>query len=627
MKRLLAAMAAPLILAFATPAAAGEVTLRELDAEDFPTVRLLMSVGGDKGLDPTQLSIQENGTTLQSTRVDKLRESGTTVEVVLVIDTSGSMEGEAMASAIAAARLFVKEMPPDLRVGIVTFSDSATVRLAPTLDQSEAEEILKGLKAQGETAMNDALIEAARTFSPRAQKNVVLLSDGGDTASSSTLQRAVRTVARRDVTVFPVGLRTPETDVAALKRLADRTGGRYSPAATAELTDVYVGIADEISGQFVVTYRSRAENAAEVSVSVHVSGMGGDTLLYLSPDAPKEPEVLVLQETQSLVHGRGGLLLIIACTFGAVFLLVYMLVGIRTKSARERHLKRRLSMDKAPHAPQEGTVESEKSSWIPSGAADVAEKLVSRTDLPASVDRSLDRAGLALQPGEFVLIVAAAALAGTIVGAIGLGSVIGALAVGAIAGLAPPMWVARKGRKRMEKLKGQLPDVLAILASSLRVGHSFQHALGSVAQEISAPASTEFSRALAEIRLGRSSDEALDDLAGRVGSEDLDWALTAVKVQREVGGNLAEILDTVAGLLRERTDVRRQVQVLSAEGKLSAWILSLLPFGIGLYMWAVNPDSISMLIETGLGRAMLAGTGILLLSGVLWMRKLVKIDV
>src|SRR4249920_4163273 len=150
--------------------------------------------------------------------------------------------------------------------------------------------------------------------------------------------------------------------------------------------------------------------------------------------------------------------------------------------------------------------------------------------------------------------------------------------------------------RRAEKLREQLPDVLTIMASSLRAGHSFLQALDTVAKEIAQPAATEFQRVVAEIRLGRSAEDALGALAERVGSADFKWAVLAVNIQREVGGNLAEILDNVADTLRERAQMRRQVKVLTAEGRLSAWVLALLPIGIATYLFIANPSYIGTLV-------------------------------
>jgi tight adherence protein B len=165
------------------------------------------------------------------------------------------------------------------------------------------------------------------------------------------------------------------------------------------------------------------------------------------------------------------------------------------------------------------------------------------------------------------------------------------------------------------------------MASSLRAGHSFLQAIDTVSKEIQEPAASEFVRVVAEIRLGRPVEEALEAMADRVGSPDFRWAVLAVNIQREVGGNLAEILDTVADTLRERATMRRQVKVLTAEGRLSAYVLVALPFAIALYMTAVNPDYIGLLVTTTLGLFMLGTAAVLIIIGVFWMRKIVNIDV
>ncbi|HEX7247806.1 MAG TPA: type II secretion system F family protein, partial [Actinomycetota bacterium] len=217
--------------------------------------------------------------------------------------------------------------------------------------------------------------------------------------------------------------------------------------------------------------------------------------------------------------------------------------------------------------------------------------------------------------------------AGAVLGAALLRSWMLGLIVGGVCGVGPTMALRMALSRRTEKMREQLPDVLTVLASSLRAGHSFMQALDTVAREIPQPAATEFQRVVAEIRLGRPIEEALEALATRVGSADFKWAVLAVNIQREVGGNLAEILDNVADTLRERAMMRRQIKVLTAEGRLSAWVLVALPIGIAIYMFAVNPDYIGLLVTTKTGWYM-SGTAVILLGlGVVWMRKIVDIDV
>jgi tight adherence protein B len=265
--------------------------------------------------------------------------------------------------------------------------------------------------------------------------------------------------------------------------------------------------------------------------------------------------------------------------------------------------------------------------WIPTRLAAAAERFADASGLGRGLEQRLERAGLPMRPGEFVVGVVACALLGAFLAGGLLRSWLLALVVAVIAGASPVLWLRFKLRRRLSRLHEQLPDILMILASSLRAGHSFMQALDMVAQEIGDPAAGEFGRVLTEIRLGRPVPDTLNAMAERVGSEDFEWAVLAVNIQREVGGNLAEILENVAETVREREQIRRQVKVLSGEGRLSMMVLIILPFFLGLGLELVNPGYINTLFTDSLGWVMLGVAGVLSVVGIFWMRKLVKIDV
>jgi tight adherence protein B len=206
-------------------------------------------------------------------------------------------------------------------------------------------------------------------------------------------------------------------------------------------------------------------------------------------------------------------------------------------------------------------------------------------------------------------------------------NVIFVLLMGGIAGVGPHLWLRRAQRKRRLALANQLADTMSILASSLRAGYSFLQALDTVAKEIGDPAATEFQRVVAEIRLGRPVDDALTAMAERIESEDLRWAVIAINVQRQVGGNLAEVLDILASTVRERAYIRRQVNVLSAEGRLSVAILAAIPFLLVVYISIVNPDYMEPLFTTAPGIGLLVGGGVFMTAGIYIMTRIIKIDV
>jgi tight adherence protein B len=172
-----------------------------------------------------------------------------------------------------------------------------------------------------------------------------------------------------------------------------------------------------------------------------------------------------------------------------------------------------------------------------------------------------------------------------------------------------------------------LPDTLQLLAGSLAAGYSLPQAMDSVVRESQPPISVEFNRALIEARLGLLPEDALDGIANRTGSRDFSWIVMAIRIQRSVGGNLAELLSTVADTLRERERLRRQVSALSAEGRLSGIILGALPVVFALYLMVARPDYISPLFHTPIGLLLLITGTVVLVIGGFWMSRVIKVEV
>ncbi len=201
-------------------------------------------------------------------------------------------------------------------------------------------------------------------------------------------------------------------------------------------------------------------------------------------------------------------------------------------------------------------------------------------------------------------------------------------AVGGIAGLVLPSLVLRVlAKRRAAAFEAVLPDVMTLVATSLRSGFGLAQALDAVGRDAAEPAAKEFSRALAEARIGTDISDALEHMATRMDSTSMRWAVMAIRIQRDVGGNLADTLQTTAATLKERDSLKRQVRALSAEGRLSAYILVALPIGIFLYMTYGNYDYISLLWLEPMGIVMLCVGVVMMVLGILWMRKIVNIEV
>jgi tight adherence protein B len=331
---------------------------------------------------------------------------------------------------------------------------------------------------------------------------------------------------------------------------------------------------------------------------------------------------------ETFFSSQAMLAVVVALVGLAAFALGWLLLGTAARVKADRDMAARMAAIGRP-TPQHraSPVGKAGTGWIPESVSAFGERFASSQGFGEKLDAQLEAAGLKLRSGEFVVATVGAGLLGAVLGAAMLQNMILAGVIGALGLVLPTIVLRMSLNRRGDKMREQLPDVLTIMASSLRAGHSFLQAIDTVAREIPAPANVEFQRLVAEIRLGRPADDALEALADRVGSSDFRWAVLAVNIQREVGGNLAEILDNVSDTLRERATMRRQIRVLTAEGRLSAWVLAILPFAIALYMFAVNPQYISLLFTTQIGLFMLGVAGVLLVLGILWMRKIVDIDV
>ncbi len=260
-----------------------------------------------------------------------------------------------------------------------------------------------------------------------------------------------------------------------------------------------------------------------------------------------------------------------------------------------------------------------------SAAAGAAvERALARRGRVASGAAALERAGVAMALSDVVLLVG---LATVVLGALGLllGGVLATVLLALAAPLSARLVIRVRTARRQAAFADQLDDSLQLMASSLRAGHSLLRAVDAVSTEAAAPTSEEFARIVNETRVGRDLGDALDEVAERTGSDDFRWVAQAIGIHREVGGNLAEVLDTVGHTIRERNAIRRQVKALSAEGKLSAVVLMALPFGIVAFLGVTNPAYLSGFTESPVGWCMVAAVVVLLVVGGLWLKKTVAI--
>lgn len=237
---------------------------------------------------------------------------------------------------------------------------------------------------------------------------------------------------------------------------------------------------------------------------------------------------------------------------------------------------------------------------------------------------ALDLAGIRMDVADFVLVAGAVVLAASALGMVLQGPAL-ALLLATLTGVGVLAWVHVRAGRRRSQFADQIDDMVTLLSSNMRAGHSLLQGLNHVAREVEEPAAGELARVVNQARVGRDLTEALADTAERMDSDDFRWIGQAIAIHRQVGGNLAEVLDTVAETVRERGQIRRQVKALAAEGKLSAMILMALPFGMAGLLSFVNPEYMGLLVESPLGWTMIVAGLVMLTLGGLWLRKMIEV--
>ena len=269
---------------------------------------------------------------------------------------------------------------------------------------------------------------------------------------------------------------------------------------------------------------------------------------------------------------------------------------------------------------------SESFNPLVEGTIGLAGKVVEQFDEKGDMRAALERARIPMRPGEYVVVAGAAtvALAAVLYGVTGawVFGVIG-IAVGPLAATGFVRWRVARRRKAFE---AALPDALTLIASSLSAGHTFLRAIQMMCEEAEPPLSEEFSRLVAETRLGDPVVDALARMAKRLEIRDLDWVVQAIRIQQTVGGKLADLLHTLADFIRAREEVRRDVAVLTAEGRISAWVLTALAPLMFLAIQTVSPDYMAPMYK-GWGLVVLGGTALLMAFGSLIIFRMCKIEV
>jgi len=631
MRRL--ALLCMLVLLIASPAvAAPSVALvQDIDASEYPVINLDVVLPAELSESQTNpvFSVHENGKSVEVLDADG-EQRQQAVDVVLLLDTSGSMKGAAISAAKQAAKAFIGELEEPSRVSVIAFADKAGAIVPAGADANEVIAAIDRLEADGETALYDALLLATRTIrvSDDYAPVIVVLSDGGDTVSRVRLDAVLSELKRIEVPVVSVALNTPEADFTTLKTLSLQTGGRTAAVTdSAQLAKVYEGIARELQTRYRVAYRSRRPSTADLEI--RVDAVAGDRSA-VAEAAMRNPDVDTTEPVTSPLKPipPASLLTLtgaVAAIFASIALLVFAVGLIAARPGTTMDQLRFYEQLQGADAVSDN--EGRAGDKVSSAVVGAVDYVAGKRGLKRLVFERLEKAGLPLRPTEYITLHIAFVIALGVVTQLITGRLIVSLPVVALATILPMMWLQYRAEKRLKRFEEQLPDVLNLLSGSLRAGWGLQQSIDVVVQEADPPVSDEFRRVQTEVRLGRSVSEALESVADRVGSADFDWIVSAIVIQRETGGNLAELLDIVAATIRERAALGRHIDALTAEGRLSGFILLSLPFvEMGLLL-VVNPGYISRLYTTVPGMIMSLMAITLLVIGAIWLRKAIKVEV
>jgi tight adherence protein B len=591
----------------------------------------------DVAIDPATVTVTVGGLPVEATATAS---AGHTVRrtVMLVVDTSGSMRGSPLAEAKRAARTFLDQTPDQVRIGLVSFASTARVELAPTTDRTALRQAVDALQAKGRTALFDAVNKALGSLGTAGARSAVLLTDGNDDASTTTLARTTAHAHTTGVTLDAVAFRTHNDTNAVLRQLTDATRGQMLAADQAgALPGLFRAEGRDIASEILVTSAvppTLVGRSATVAVHAAAGGHAVDdhAFVRLPQPAPTAPTAGAFGPKPSrLTHALSTTWAFVAV--GLIFLaLLAAVVGVIVAGPDEpERMRRRLSIYTLTGRP-EPEPEDEPSplgtSALARSAVELAGRVVRSGDFETGLARRLDAASVPFRPAEWLLLHVGVTLLLALTLILITGGRLIAGVLGIVLGVVVPLLIlnVREGRRRGAFL-AQLPDTLQLIAGSLSAGYSLPQAIDTVIREGETVATTEFSRALVETRLGLPLEDALDGIAERTRSTDFAWVVMAIRIHREVGGNLAEVLTNVAETLRERERLHRQVEVLSAEGRLSAYILGGLPPLFAIYLVLVRPQYLEVLYTTSIGIVLLVLACILMSVGIAWLRRVVRVEV
>ncbi|HEV8602358.1 MAG TPA: type II secretion system F family protein [Gaiellaceae bacterium] len=616
-----------LLAAFAAGASGATQTrgLRVIEAGQvrFPDRAFVLTLPTRRRLGAGAVHVLENGGPVSSVSIVPAgaAERGD-FGVVLVIDTSNSMRGSAIVDAMRAARAFAARRSPNQQLAVVTFNREASVLLPFTSDGATVHAALASRPplAQG-THVYDGVataLELLRT-AKISSGSIVVLSDGADTGSRVSAASAAASAREGHVRIFSVGIRSSSFLEAPLKSLAHAARGDYSgTSSTADLARIYGQLGVRLAGEYLLRYRSRAEPNAKIRVQIRVDGIAGEAASgYVTPALPP------ISASEPYHRSLAGSIWQSALTMLLVSLLsagLFAMGVVAIVRPRRGNLRARMAHFVSLRVAGKDSDNARLTERVLVGA----ERSLETTKWWARFVETLELAQIRIPAVHLLLwTFVATFFAMWFLALLGGSLLFGVLGLGlpfAVRGA-----ISRRVARQRARFAEELPDNLQVLASALRAGHSLVGALSVVVEEAAEPSRSEFRRVVADEQLGVPLDEALNVVVRRMDNRDLQQVGLVAALQRQTGGNMAEVLDRVTETIRERFELRRMVQTLTAQGRMSRWVVSLLPVALLAAISLLNPTYVEPLFNEMFGRVLLAVAAVMLVVGSLVIKKIVDI--
>jgi tight adherence protein B len=453
---------------------------------------------------------------------------------------------------------------------------------------------------------------------------MILITDGSSQADTATLAEAVAAAKQAGVLIYTVGIATSGPAQAALNQIATATGGTATSVTdSSALAGIYSTIESELGNSYTYMYQSMVAPGAPMVLKLSSPGLGDAREVLKAPGTYVPPTKA--GGGLKLPTGAPGRILMAALVGFFVLLAMILAMAARPDVILQKRIAPYTDSKKNVVVESDGEATPTSRISLLHQLFISTERIIGSMNFWKRMSANLEQADLPLRTAELFYIQIGTALLFGFIMAFMLGHRgLIALAALILGGMVPALYVRLKAKKRLTLFESQLPETLITMAASLKAGHAFNQSVSSVVREGADPTAKEFSRVVAEIQLGAPSEQALQAMAERMNSYNFGFVVMAVNIQRTVGGSLADILDMVSDTVRQRQQFERKVKALTAQGRMSAYVLIAMPFLMGLAIFALNPTYMSVLFTTTMGKVMIAGSLVMMAIGSMIIKKIVS---